>query len=411
MDIKFKELRNLRINDDWYHEVTSYGEYVAFNGDEKFAEIVKRILLDPESYYINDEFNEYEKVILENYRTLERSFRPAANGNEYDWYIKYFHVNADEKTLENFNIFNKKVFGIAVIFDALISNNFFDLDAILVNLPILRKEYKFQFDKDITIIKITKKVEAGSDQIKISNEMSELKDEISNIKEMLENIQNQAPSSKEVDLETYTSQIRELKTTLKNKLEKISQLENELISNNEINKEIENKNLMLQQEIGKLKTQINEKNSSIITFFESVFPRLSLLSDIVLTKIVNSRDRETYMKKIKEINEHLIEKDKDIKDLNSCTKVKGLKHWYRINISKKDLNQSRSGFGQDIYSDWIWQGGVEECWQHKDIGYLYVCVFEKHGNINIFIHSDEDESNLQYHDPPRTESVIGGRLS
>ena len=410
MDIKFKELRNLRINDDWYHEVTSYGEYVAFNGDEKFAEIVKRILLDPESYYIHNEFNEYEKVILENYRTVKKSFRTAANGNQYDWYIKYFHLGSDEKETENFNIFNKKVFGKAVIFNALISMNFFDLDSILENLPILRKKYKFQFEKDRTIIKITK-LEARSDQINISNEVSVLKDEISSIKEMLENIQNQAPSSKEVDLETYTSQIRELKTTLKNKLEKISQLENELISNNEINKEIENKNLMLQQEIGKLKTQINEKNSSIITFFESVFPRLSLLSDIVLTKIVNSRDRETYMKKIKEINEHLIEKDKDIKDLNSCTKVKGLKHWYRINISKKDLNQSRSGFGQDIYSDWIWQGGVEECWQHKDIGYLYVCVFEKHGNINIFIHSDEDESNLQYHDPPRTESVIGGRLS
>ena len=410
MEIELRELSNLRINDDWYHEITPYGEYVAFNGDEQFAEIVKRILLDPESYYINDEFNEYEKVILENYRTLERSFRPAANGNEYDWYIKYFHLGSGEKEAENFNIFNKKVFGKAVIFNALISMNFFDLDSILENLPILRKKYKFQFEKDRTIIKITK-LEARSDQINISNEVSVLKDEISSIKEILENIQNQAPSSKEVDREAYTSQIRELKTSLKNKLEKISQLEGELISNNEINEEIENKNLILQQEIGKLKTLINEKNSSIITFFESVFPRLSLLSDIVITKIVNSRDREIYMKKIKEINEHLIEKGKDISDLNSCIKVEGLKYWYRINVSKKDLNQSRSGFGQDIYSDWIWQGGVEECWQHKDIGYLYVCVFEKHGNINIFIHSDEDESNLQYHDPPRTESVIGGRLS
>lgn len=410
MEIEFRELSNLKINEDWYPEVTPYGEYVAFNGDEQFAEIVKRILLDPDSYYMHNEFKEYEKVILENYRTVKKSFRKAANGNQYDWYIKYFHVRADEKGKKDFIIFNNKVFAIAVIFNTLISMNFFDIDSILENLPILRKKYKFQFEKDRTVIKITK-LDARGDQANIISEVGVLKDEIRSIKEMLENIQNQSSSSREVDLKEYTSQIRELKTSLKNKLEKISQLESELNSNSEINEEIENKNLILQQEIGKLKTLINEKNSSIITFFESVFPRLSLLSDIVITKIVNSRDREIFMKKIKEINEHLIEKGKDISDLNSCTKLEGLKYWYRVNVSKKDLNQSRSGFSQDIYGDWIWEGGVEECWQHKDIGYLYICVFEKHGNMNIFIHSDEDESNLEYHDPPRTESVIGGRLS
>lgn len=410
MDIQFNKLRNLKIDDDWYHEVTSYGEYVAFNGNEQFAEIVKRILLDPDSYVIHTKFNEYEKVILENYRTINKSFRLAANGNQYDWYIKYFHFSADEKSVVNFNSFNEKVFGKAVIFDALISENFFALDEILENLPILRKKYKFQFEEDATSIKITS-VEARSDQANISSEVGALKDEISSIKEILENMQNQSPNSKQVDLDEHTRQIGELKTSLKSKLEKINQLEDELNSNSEINEETEHKNLILQQEIGKLKTLINDKNSSIITFFESVFPRLSLLSDIVLTKIVNSRDREIYMKKIKEINDHFIENGRDVKDLNSCTKIEGLKHWYRINISKKDLNQSRSGFGQDIYSDWIWEGGVEECWQHKEIGYLYICVFEKHGNINIFIHSGDDESNLEYHDPPRTESIIGGRLS
>ena len=331
MDIKFNELRNLQINEDWYHEVGPYGEYVAFNGDEQFAEIVKRILLDPDSYVIHTKFNEYEEVILENYRTINKSFRLASNGNQYDWYIKYFHFSADEKSVENFNNFNKKVFGKAVIFDALISENFFDVDSILENLPILRKKYKFQFEEDATSIKITS-VEARSDQANISSEVGELKDEISSIKEMLENMQNQSPSSKQVDLEEYTRQIGELKTSLKSKLEKINQLEDELNSNSEINEEMEHKNLILQQEIGKLKTLINDKNSSIITFFESVFPRLSLLSDIVLTKIVNSRDREIYMKKIKEINDHFIENGRDVKDLNSCTKIEGLKHWYRINI-------------------------------------------------------------------------------
>ena len=324
MEIEFRELSNLKINDDWYAEVTPYGEYVAFNGDEQFAEIVKRILLDPDSYYMHNEFKEYEKVILKNYRTVNKSFRKAANGNQYDWYIKYFHVSADEKGKKDFIIFNNKVFAIAVIFNTLISMNFFDIDSILENLPILRKKYKFQFEKDRTVIKITK-LHARSDQANIISEVGVLKDEIRSIKEMLENIQNQSPSSREVDLKEYTSQIRELKTSLKNKLEKISQLESELNSNSEINEEIENKNLILQQEIGKLKTLINEKNSSIITFFESVFPRLSLLSDIVITKIVNSRDREIFMKKIKEINEHLIEKGKDISDLNSCTKLEGLK--------------------------------------------------------------------------------------
>ena len=147
MEIEFRELSNLKINEDWYPEVTPYGDYVAFNGDERFAEIVKRILLDPDSYYMHNEFKEYEKVILENYRTVKKSFRKAANGNQYDWYIKYFHVSADEKGKKDFIIFNNKVFAIAVIFNTLISMNFFDIDSILENLPILRthKIYKINY--------------------------------------------------------------------------------------------------------------------------------------------------------------------------------------------------------------------------------------------------------------------------
>ena len=90
MEIKLDHITCLQVNNDWFHEVTKYGEYVAFNGSEEFKEIVKRICIDPVNHPINDKFNDSEIEIFSNFRDLKASFRPASNGKQYSWYIKYF---------------------------------------------------------------------------------------------------------------------------------------------------------------------------------------------------------------------------------------------------------------------------------------------------------------------------------
>ena len=67
MEIKLDHITCLQVNNDWFHEVTKYGEYVAFNGSEEFKEIVKRICIDPVNHPINDKFNDSEIEIFSNF--------------------------------------------------------------------------------------------------------------------------------------------------------------------------------------------------------------------------------------------------------------------------------------------------------------------------------------------------------
>tara|TARA_B110000003_G_scaffold244490_1_gene253630 strand:+ start:107 stop:481 length:375 start_codon:yes stop_codon:yes gene_type:complete len=124
--------------------------------------------------------------------------------------------------------------------------------------------------------------------------------------------------------------------------------------------------------------------------------------------MIDLKDHSDYIDKIKDIYDQLIIQGKQIENLTDCKKINNLKHWYKITITKKDLDQSSNGWSSDINDDWKWEGGIE--WKNKTIGQIYLCYFEEHGNQKIFLHAGSPDK-LENYDPPRTDKVIGGRLS
>lgn len=374
-------------NKNWHHEATRYGEYVAFNGSDNFKEIVYKICLDPGNHNLSEnEFNDQDNEILSNFRTLNKSFRPASNGEQYEWYIKYFHI---EKKLDSYMIDTHiKIFGLATVFERLIEQNLFEIDEILENIPILNKEYKFNsLNKEL--IGITK--------ISISGEESASRSELTIIKNEMEGIRSILESMNQPE----TGDIDNLES-------RINQLEQDIDRRRSKQKDLEEQNLNYLKEIGKLKSSINTKSASAVTFFRSVFPKFSLLSESFIPGIIHAKEHSDYINKIKDIYDQLINQKKQIEDLSECIKIDKLKHWYRIDIIKKELDQGHSGWSSDINDDWKWQGGIE--WKNKTIGHIYLCYFEEHGNEKIFLHAGDSEK-LEHYDPPRTDIVIGGKLS
>lgn len=386
MEINFTLIENLK-SKDWHHEATRYGEYVAFNGNDNFKEIVYSICLDSENHNLSgNEFNTQEYEILSNFRNLNKSFRPASNGEQYDWYIKYFHI---EERLNNY-IFDThtKIFGLARIFEELIDRKFFKIDEILENIPILNKKYLFNsLNKERIEISRSNR---GKEENISSEELTDIKNEMGAIKDILESM-NKPDSG-----------------IIQNLEERTSQLEQDIETRKSQQKELEDENLNYQKEIGKLKSSINTKSTSVITFFKSVFPRFELLSESSILLIINSKDHSIYINKILDIYDQLINRNKQIEELVECKKIDDLKHWYRVTITKKDLDQSSSGWSSDINDDWKWEGGIE--WKNKTIGHIFLCYFEEYGNQKIFLHAG-DSDKLENYDPPRTDKVIGGRLS
>ena len=386
MEINFTSIENVK-NKDWHHEATRYGEYIAFNGSDDFKEIVYNICLDLENHNLSkNEFSTQAYEILSNFRTLNKSFRPASNGEQYHWYIKYFHI--EEKLDSYINDTHVKIFGLARVFEKLVDKKFFKIDEILENIPILNKKYVFNsLNKEL--IEISKLHVSNEDNIS-SSELASIKDEMGVIKDILESMNK--PDSGVTD-------------TLE---ERINQLEQDIETRRSQQKELEEENLNYQKEIGKLRSYINIKSASEITFFKSVFPRFELLSESSIQRITNLKDHSVYIDKIKYIYDQLITQEKQIENLADCKKINDLNHWYKITITKKDLDQSSNGFSIDINDDWKWEGGIE--WKNKTIGHIYLCYFEEYGNKKIFLHLGSPDK-LENYDPPRTDKVIGGRLS
>jgi hypothetical protein len=386
MEINFTSIENIKI-EDWHHEATRYGEYIAFNGSDDFKEIVYNICLDLENHNLSkNEFSTQACEILSNFRTLNRSFRPASNGEQYDWYIKYFHI---EKGLDSYiNDTHLKIFGLAKVFENLVDKKFFKIDEILENIPILNKKYVFDsLNKEL--IEISKLHVSNEDNI-LPSELASIKDEMGIIKDILESM-NKPDSGATETLE-----------------ERINQLEHDIETRRSEQKELEEVNLNYQKEIGKLRSSVNTKSASVVTFFKSVFPRFELLSESSILFMIDLKDHSDYIDKIKDIYDQLIIQGKQIENLTDCKKINNLKHWYKITITKKDLDQSSNGWSSDINDDWKWEGGIE--WKNKTIGQIYLCYFEEHGNQKIFLHAGSPDK-LENYDPPRTDKVIGGRLS
>ena len=389
MEINLEQIRCLQIDNDWFHEVTKYGEYVAFNGSEEFKEIVKKICIDPENHIISNKFDESEIEIFSNFRALKASFRTASNGKQYDWYIKYFNLE-DNFDFENLHI---KIFDLAVIFNALINEGLFKANEILESIPNLKKDYTFEFLDEHTLIKVLKNNPKERENTS-SLELNGLKNEMEGIKNILASMQQ--PDSASID---------KLK-------DKINELEKDLKSTNkgyeELNKEyegLEEEILECQKENGRLRSYLNENNAASITFFKSVFPQFSVLSESFIPLIMNSKTHLLYVNKIKDVYKQLIDEKRDIKSIENCSKIENLNYWYKILITKKDFNQTSSGYSSDIYADWKWEGGLEALWTNKTIGNLYICSFEEFGNQNIYLHAG-DESKLENHDPPRKDSGL-----
>ena len=386
MEINFTSIENLK-RKDWHHEATKYGEYVAFNGSDNFKEIVYNICLDLENHSLTlNKFNSLECDILSNFRNLNKSFRPASNGHQYDWYIKYFHL---DKRLDDFmGETHAKIFGLATIFEKLINEKFFKIEEILENIPILNKKYLFSSltKEKIEVSCISKEQEKNAS----SSELSNIKDEMAKIKNILESM-NKSDSG-----------------TIENFERRINQLEQDIEIRKSEQKMLEDENLNYQREIGRLKSSINTKSASVITFFKSVFPRFELLSESSILLILNSIDHSVYINKIKDIYDKLIKLENNIEDLDDCEKIDDLKNWYKITITKKDLDQSSSGWSSDINDDWKWEGGIT--WINKKVGHIFLCYFVEHGIQKIFLHAG-DSSKLENYDPPRTDRIIGGKLS
>ena len=398
MDIKNTVIPLLAHGENWHIANMRYGEYVAFDGSDLFATIVAGICRDPNSHCIGKEFDEDQVEIISSFRNLSKSYRTSTNGLNYDWYIRYFHLNKNQ--YDSFSSIHKRIFVLAKVIEALIEEGLFDVHEILKNIPRINKDYKIEYDEEaIEIIKIQKDEERTADR----NEIKSTRDELNEFKSFITEMMKKAGGNDQ----EYKQLVKANEDTIKQLEKRIDTLQDKIDHTYEEKSVIEGRLVEASITIGSLKSQISERGESVLMVFKVLFPKFTLLSEnTFLSDVINSRDQHLYINALKVIYKKLVDDKCSIEDLGGCFKLTNTRTWYRFTLSKKE---ERSGFSKaDAYTDWTWAGGIDFIEQTLENSF-YISIFEEYGNQKIYLHFGKlnVETLLESHDPPRAEKNTG----
>ena len=360
---------------DWHFASMQYGEYIGFNGNQEYAEIVEAILREPHDF-LQLNITGREKSNLD-YDIFNRSFRPSTNGIKYDWYIRF--RGKDKKDILTFII---DVFIHAMIFNYFIKQERIMNHKILESLPSVMEEYSFAIidshgnkaSEEIPLdalgsykIEINKMSLSGSynelseeniakkviELLKKSTTLNETQDN-AQPKEELENLEN-----KIIDLTNLTEDLRE----------NISSLLNE---NDNFRKQIKQLNLIN----GKIKDSQLLSKKNIFRSFASIYRGFYFPKGIEnFYKAFTAHDYELHLNDLRNHHQALVIDKKSIDDINTLVKIEGMNTWHKPK-SRKDggfMISYINNFGNDAF-------------------YIY---------FSEDLKTDEDWYYLENNDPPR----------
>ena len=383
---------------NFYHEKSRFGDYIAFNGTERFKNIIEKILDNPSSYDLIDigdiklDFDNQDGEEFE-YRYVNKSERNAVNGVKYGWFIRYNFFCNKEEALR----FNDWLFASATLIEGLIEKGIIKGEKIINEMPLIKEVFIFTWESSGGFLKITQ--QDKSKKSLLDKLYDVVKDHVADSLDK-PSINVTDYKEKEDLINRLKLQNQELKTTI-NIIQK--DIEQKIEDFNKDSEKLNEENIDLRQTIAKLKQEDEVNKNDLRLFFRALFPKFTLIrAKMFFTKLSSDHFSEEHVKNLSIFYKKIIEQKVDIEKIDGFKKVEGLSTWYQfyINVTVKDVN-----YPQSSMYDHQWAGGVKIDTKKKNIPSFYVCKNTEFGNDYFFIHFGEKSiSYLENHDPPRSEN-------